>query len=95
MTKSTPIRIRGHTLWRLALLAEPLVDTPNMVLRRLLRLDPPRKRPTVGIRPRPNTYPPWVGCRVDHQVYRRLQALASTFDESVRRLLAAGKRARC
>ena len=75
MATSRPIRLRGRTLCRLALRAEPLTDSPNAVLRRVLGLDPPRRRRVAGRRPAPDTFPAWVLCRVDGTVYQRLADL--------------------
>jgi hypothetical protein len=71
-TQARVIRLRGRTVWRLALRAEPFVDTPNSVLRRLLGLDPPRRRQVAGQRPSRQRFPAWRICRVDAEVYRRL-----------------------
>ena len=91
---SRTIRIRGRTMRRLALKAEPLTDTPNSVLRRLLGLDPLRRRRTRGVPPARDAFGRWVSCRVDAAVYRRLRAMGGTFDEAVRRLLSPGGRER-
>ena len=63
------IRLSSEAMTKLATLAEPFVDTPNDVLRRVLNLDKPKKNFVAGV-PLPQRS---KAIRIDAEVFSKLE----------------------